>query len=515
MRFFLAMSVLIGCFGTASAAVVLSDKVLTLTRTSAELSALAYLPEPNGTGFDILEVFIDEPDQALIASKDGYCFAAFRGTTLTKEDWKQNLILGNEDICTTTGSQERCCSTRRAFFQAYDTTYKDMLIKSLRSCASACKNKDECVVLTGHSQGGAVAAVAGVALADLNPYVITFGQPPTIDAPCAAITSERWYRYVNSKDSELLSFGIVYDPIPFAPGLGADSFGHMIMISGDNSGVAYIGLDAQDFFGPLNVKGFEAHSMIGAEGSKYPGYLDRIVAIMEYYAEKGTYPVRTTGYLPNSLCTEAKECETGECVKETGLSWARCVGTQCDEDMDCPETGRCDSGICVPKLGSCQPCDEDSDCESDHCTWHFVCTNMEGLIDNECGCSVNSDCKSGRCEGWAPPICEARLGDGATCNEDSDCLSNDCSWSFRCRGGDKNLAIATTISAKQIVMNARSIDIAAKAHPTRVSEPTSNSKVKIGGVFGIVALAVIGFAAIKWYRHRRHGYEEIPAQINV
>jgi hypothetical protein len=64
-------------------------------------------------------------------------------------------------------------------------------------------------------------------------------------------------------------------------------------------------------------------------------------------------------------------------------------------------------------------------------------------------------------------------------------------------------------------MNARSIDIAAKAHPTRVSEPTSNSKVKIGGVFGIVALAVIGFAAIKWYRHRRHGYEEIPAQINV
>ena len=58
---------------------------------------------------------------------------------------------------------------------AYDTPYRSDMEKSLRDCAKDCVNKDECVVLTGHSQGGAIAAVAAVHLADLNPYVITFG----------------------------------------------------------------------------------------------------------------------------------------------------------------------------------------------------------------------------------------------------------------------------------------------------------------------------------------------------
>lgn len=173
--------------------------------------------------------------------------------------------------------------------------------KALRECAKDCVNKDECVVLTGHSQGGAIAAVAGVYLADLNPYVITFGQPPTINAPCPLITSDRWYRYVNTKKVESGLVGIAYDPVPFSPGIGADSWGHMILLSDDTSGVAYIGLDIQDHFGPLNVKGFEAHFMVHHNGSSYPGYLDRIEAIMSAYAN-GTYPVVTTGYIAGSLC---------------------------------------------------------------------------------------------------------------------------------------------------------------------------------------------------------------------
>jgi pimeloyl-ACP methyl ester carboxylesterase len=42
---------------------------------------------------------------------------------------------------------------------------------SLRECAKDCLNPDECVVLTGHSQGGAIAAVAALYFSDLNPYV--------------------------------------------------------------------------------------------------------------------------------------------------------------------------------------------------------------------------------------------------------------------------------------------------------------------------------------------------------
>lgn len=107
---------------------------------------------------------------------------------------------------------------------------------------------------------GAIAAVAALPLADLNPYVITFGQPNTLDAPCDLITSTRWYRFINTKETPYV--GLTNDPVPFVPGLGADSFGHMILLSNYYTGFAYIGLDAQDFFGPLNVGGFEAHSMV-------------------------------------------------------------------------------------------------------------------------------------------------------------------------------------------------------------------------------------------------------------
>jgi hypothetical protein len=184
---------------------------------------------------------------------------------------------------------------------AYNTAYRSDMEKSLRACAKDCVNKDECVVLTGHSQGGAIAAVAGVYLADLNPYVVTFGQPPTINAPCPLITSDRWYRYVNTKSIESGLEGLAYDPVPFAPSMDADHWGHMIMLSNDTSGVAYIGLDVQDRFSPLDVNGFEAHSMIHKKGSTYPGYLDRIGSIMSEYTNK-IYPVVTTGYVAGSLC---------------------------------------------------------------------------------------------------------------------------------------------------------------------------------------------------------------------
>ena len=66
-----------------------------------------------------------------------------------------------------------------------------------------------------------------VALAKLNPYVITFGQPATILSPCERVSSARWYRWINTKDSEsaVTLTALTYDPVPFVPGLGADFFG--------------------------------------------------------------------------------------------------------------------------------------------------------------------------------------------------------------------------------------------------------------------------------------------------
>lgn len=210
---------------SVSASVVLSKEIMELAKTGAILSKLAYDEDPKGEEYGRFGFYDAEPDQALVAQRDGYCFGAFRGTTLTWIDWQQNFDPHSHDICDNTG----CCKTRKGFYDAYMTDYRQDFEDAIRACAKECDNADECVVLTGHSQGGAIAAVAALFLADLNPYVFTFGQPTTIDAPCDKVTSARWFRFVNTKESDLV--GISYDPVPFVSGLGADSFGHMILLS--------------------------------------------------------------------------------------------------------------------------------------------------------------------------------------------------------------------------------------------------------------------------------------------
>ena len=196
---------------------VLSKRIMDLVVTSAKLSKSAYAEEEPSDSvnaeYSDLRFFNEEPDQALTAkTKDGYCFVSFRGTSMTWEDWKQNLDMGTKDICVNIDAGvEKCCTSRRGFYQAYNTGYATEVEKAVRDCAKTCDNKDECVVITGHSQGGAIAEVAALYLADLNPVIITFGQPLTLDAPCNIITSERIYRFVNTKETE--SLGIAYDPV--------------------------------------------------------------------------------------------------------------------------------------------------------------------------------------------------------------------------------------------------------------------------------------------------------------
>ena len=213
--FFSASLGLLACLSTTTvttvnAEVVLSEKIMELAQASAELSAEVYNPEPNCTDCASLTNYIDEPDQALFAEKDGYCYGVFRGTTLTFVDWNQNFDPRSEPVCTSVDSSV-CCNTRQGFYDAYHASYYEKIERSLNECAEKCSNPNECVVLAGHSQGGAVAALAAVRMAHLNPYVMTFGEPPTIDYPCQPVTSTRWYRFVNTKDTTIGTVGVTYD----------------------------------------------------------------------------------------------------------------------------------------------------------------------------------------------------------------------------------------------------------------------------------------------------------------
>jgi hypothetical protein len=366
---------------------------------------------------------------------------------------------------------------------------------------------------------GAIAAVAGLAMADLNPYVITFGQPATIDAPCNMISSERWYRFVNTKAADKV--GITYDPVPFVPGLGADDFGHMILLSEDPTGVAYIGLNVQESFGPLNTLGLEAHSMRAAAPPafsnpqvpqvEFPGYLDRLEKLVQHTK---VFPIRANGYRAGTLCSKDKECMSGKCASETSFTFHRCVGIECNKDKEC-ESGRCDSGVCIAKEGSCMPCDEDTDCAgaAGKCLL-FKCSGSNGLMDDNCICKWDSDCDSGRCELFSTGGCEARLAVGVYCNEHSDCLSNFCSWRFHCENRSREVVLQEKQEKEHTEQVEEHTVVEAKEKIEKVKVKKQHKK------FGLALLVIaVGASALyfggKWLWRNRQGYEEVPTEYNV
>ena len=90
-----------------------------------------------------------------------------------------------------------------------------------------------------------------------------------------------------------------------------------------------------------------------------------------------------------------------------------CPGA-CQQDGDCEAGAHCD-GTCRPDLDDGDPCDEDSDCVSDHCANRFCCS------DGDC-CQVAGDCPG---EYWEDPRCV----DQASCQgvrRDALCTDNRC-----------------------------------------------------------------------------------------
>lgn len=296
---------------------VFSQELLQLSLKSVYLSDLAYSNDPiaeAGQSYQSILVFNDEPDQAVLVAVDGFCMVAFRGTVITSwADIYQNVRLGNEMVCS---SDNVCCNVERGFYEGYNTNYQSALDEAVRTCASACTLSEDgtfqvcpTVVLTGHSQGGSIAAAAALYMADLAPVVITFGQPPTIDAPCELLNSDRYYRFENSRVGRR---GTTYDPVPYLP-ICANQFGMQIMLGEDPTGVAVIGKDTELEFTPYDAAdGFASHRL-----TPDVGYIRRIEALVQ--ANAGATVIRSTGFQDGSVCSENVECDSSRCEGE------RCV----------------------------------------------------------------------------------------------------------------------------------------------------------------------------------------------
>ena len=318
----------------------------------------------------------------------------------------------------------------------------------------------------------------------------------------------------------------------------------MIILSDDAQHVTYFGLDAQ--FTPFNLHEFEAHTMVNTNGTVNLGYRDRITAIVKTY-DSGivkSYPVMTTGFTDGSFCVSSDilgadlacvqalfilqfselifnpkskdvECASGKCGKAPDSSFYQCLGSSCKTDIDCG-TKRCRYDVCVPKLGACQVCEQHFDCESGICSSLFRCSGEKGLMDDECVCVYNSDCRSARCEGLKSRICEAKLSEGAYCNESQDCVSGYCSWKFRCdKWGSQTFAAFMGAS----MMHFAEFDDTNRG-ATRPEEEVF--MLDIGGngckpLIAIIAAAFFIIALGRWFyqRQRRHGYEQVPVELVV
>lgn len=307
---------------TSSTAFSFSQELLQITHKAIHLSNLAYDEDPLSStwnfAYDSMDVFNEDVDQAVLVKIEDYCLVAFRGTELSSwGDMYQNVMLGNAPVCDTNSGM--CCNAEDGFYNAYNRGYRNELENKIRFCSAQCQldatttettTKCPTVVLTGHSQGGSIATIAAIVLSDLSPLVITFGQPPTIDASCPLLDNNSIYRFVNSRIGRR---GTTYDPVPYLP-YRASQYGHQIMLGDDTTRVAYIGQSTGIAFRPWDSENFFATHRLTSDSV---GYLDRIDSIVNANTDVAIVP--SSGFLDGSACSRGSECDSKICYAE------RCV----------------------------------------------------------------------------------------------------------------------------------------------------------------------------------------------
>lgn len=248
---------------------------------------------------DGAKLYKDGSNAALLVKEDGYCFVIFDTTeSFSMADWSKNIDPRTSEICSLP-NERYCCDARRGYVRAYSKPdYKVSLDEAI---IIECFSKGHDVILSGHSAGGATAAVAAVALDEINPTVITFGQPASLVGDCSVINEDRYYHWVNT-DLNNSGRNLDYDPIPdLSLTSGTRHYGHRIVMGNDKENVVVY----RDGEVPGMVDwGFDAWAHESDE------YIDRL---KQYDGSLGT-----DGWKAGLACNIDDECISKKCERETG-----------------------------------------------------------------------------------------------------------------------------------------------------------------------------------------------------
>ncbi|CAB9523553.1 unknown protein [Seminavis robusta] len=147
---------------------------------------------------EYIKAFRAAPDLSLVALDKGTkeCFGVFRGTHAGIGDLLQNFDLEETMVEGCKCHNSYVSAVHNSYFPEFDAALHDCLQKDCPDCT---------LTLTGHSQGGAV--------------------------------DENHYRLANMIPTPM---GVIYDMVAMLPGMGAEHFGHSILLGGDKM-AAYLG----------------------------------------------------------------------------------------------------------------------------------------------------------------------------------------------------------------------------------------------------------------------------------
>lgn len=304
-------------------------------------------------------------DDGLLVKDNGQCFFTLQATTNDIGDILDNANRGVKDVCNKDGI---CCPFRAGYVDAWNNDFKDELLADTKECVEACDpySDEPCLLIGGHSQGGALANTAFLELKDLTDDYesYTFGAPASLMVQaedCSPFEPNKFFRFgkgVYKSGGGGGAAGVAFDWVPtidlrFSGGETAYHIGPYIVLSSeDSSNIAYIGMNSNVItlrpFDKLPAPFGLAHFMYTDDNSGYFNLLKLMIA------EAEAFPIPINGFDDGMHCSPRTEfqsdllCSSGRCDRARFEVHPTCKslldkGEGCNSDEDCK------SGSCVRK----------------------------------------------------------------------------------------------------------------------------------------------------------------------